>query len=144
MKENEIPAGANKGKRRLGRGEGNGHGKTCCRGHKGAGARSGYSLRPGFEGGQMPLFRKLPQRGFNRTRFQKPLSVVNLSDLSKLSGQKVNLESLKNAGLIRPNSKAVKILGTGEVDKSYEVEITLVSKSAREKIEAAGGTFASE
>jgi large subunit ribosomal protein L15 len=144
MKENEIPAGANKGKRRLGRGEGNGHGKTCCRGHKGAGARSGYSLRPGFEGGQMPLFRKLPQRGFNRTRFQKPLSVVNLSDLSKLSGQKVNLESLKNAGLIRPNSKAVKILGTGEVDKPYEVEITLVSKSAREKIEAAGGTFASE
>jgi len=144
MKENEIPAGANKGKRRLGRGEGNGHGKTCCRGHKGAGARSGYSLRPGFEGGQMPLFRKLPQRGFNRTRFQKPLSVVNLSDLSKLSGQKVNLESLKSAGLIRPNSKAVKILGTGEVDKSYEVEITLVSKSAREKIEAAGGTFASE
>jgi large subunit ribosomal protein L15 len=144
MKENEIPAGANKGKRRLGRGEGNGHGKTCCRGHKGAGARSGYSLRPGFEGGQMPLFRKLPQRGFNRTRFQKPLSVVNLSDLSKLSGQKVNLESLKNAGLIRPNSKAVKILGTGEVDKSYEVEINLVSKSAREKIEAAGGTFASE
>ena len=144
MKENEIPAGANKGKRRLGRGEGNGHGKTCCRGHKGAGARSGYSLRPGFEGGQMPLFRKLPQRGFNRTRFQKPLSVVNLSDLSKLSGQKVNLESLKNAGLIRPNSKAVKILGTGEVDKSYEVEITLVSKSAREKIEAAGGTLASE
>ena len=144
MKENEIPAGANKGKRRLGRGEGNGHGKTCCRGHKGAGARSGYSLRPGFEGGQMPLFRKLPQRGFNRTRFQKPLSVVNLSDLSKLSGQKVNLESLKNAGLIRPNSKAVKILGTGEVDKSYEVEITLVSKSAREKIEAAGGTVASE
>lgn len=92
----------------------------------------------------MPLFRKLPQRGFNRTRFQKPLSVVNLSDLSKLSGQKVNLESLKSAGLIRPNSKAVKILGTGEVDKSYEVEITLVSKSAREKIEAAGGTFASE
>ena len=144
MKENEIPAGANKGKRRLGRGEGNGHGKTCCRGHKGAGARSGYSLRPGFEGGQMPLFRKLPQRGFNRTRFQKPLSVVNLSDLSKLSGQKVNLESLKSAGLIRPNSKAVKILGTGEVDKPYEVEITLVSKSAREKIEAAGGTFASE
>jgi len=144
MKENEIPAGANKGKRRLGRGEGNGHGKTCCRGHKGAGARSGYSLRPGFEGGQMPLFRKLPQRGFNRTRFQKPLSVVNLSDLSKLSGQKVNLESLKNAGLIRPNSKAVKILGTGEVDKSYEVEITFVSKSAREKIEAAGGTIASE
>ena len=145
MNLNEIRDNNNatKEKKRIGRGIGSGTGKTSGKGHKGQKARSGVSIK-GFEGGQMPLFRKLPQRGFNRTRFQKPLSVVNLSDLSKLSGQKVNLESLKNAGLIRPNSKAVKILGTGEVDKSYEVEITLVSKSAREKIEAAGGTFASE
>jgi large subunit ribosomal protein L15 len=144
MKESEIPAGANKGKRRVGRGEGNGHGKTCCRGHKGAGARSGYSLRPGFEGGQMPLFRKLPQRGFNRTRFQRPCSVVNLGDLAKLTGDKVDLESLKEAGLVRANSKRVKLLGTGEADKAYQVNVTFVSKSAKEKIEAAGGTFLSD
>jgi len=144
MKENEIPAGSNKGKRRLGRGEGNGHGKTCCRGHKGAGARAGYSLRAGFEGGQMPLFRKLPQRGFNRTRFQMACSVVNLVDLSKVTGDKIDLESLKQAGLIRPNSKIVKILGTGDVDKAYSVDVPLVSKSAKEKIEAAGGSFTSE
>ena len=144
MKESEIPAGANKAKRRVGRGEGNGHGKTCCRGHKGAGARSGYSLRPGFEGGQMPLFRKLPQRGFNRTRFQKPCSVVNLGDLAKLDGDKVDLESLKEAGLVRANSKRVKLLGTGEADKAYQVNVTFVSKSAKEKIEAAGGTFLSD
>ena len=97
MKEENIPSGANIGKKRLGRGEGNGHGKTCCRGHKGAGARSGYSLRAGFEGGQMPLFRKLPQRGFNQKRFQTPHSVVNLSELSKIDGEKVDLESLKQA-----------------------------------------------
>ena len=144
MKESEIPAGANKGKRRVGRGEGNGHGKTCCRGHKGAGARSGYSLRPGFEGGQMPLFRKLPQRGFNRTRFQKPCSVVNLADLAKLAGDKVDLESLKNAGLVRANSKRVKLLGSGEVDKVYQVNVTFVSKTAKEKIESAGGSFLSD
>lgn len=144
MKENEIPAGANRGKKRVGRGEGNGHGKTCCRGHKGAGARSGYSLRPGFEGGQMPLFRKLPQRGFNRTRFQTPCSVVNLGDLAKLSGDKVDLDTLKEAGLIRANSKRVKLLGTGEVEKAYQVNVPLVSKSAKEKIEAAGGSFLSE
>jgi large subunit ribosomal protein L15 len=144
MKENEIPAGANRGKKRVGRGEGNGHGKTCCRGHKGAGARSGYSLRPGFEGGQMPLFRKLPQRGFNRTRFQSPCSVVNLGDLAKLTGDKVDLDSLKEAGLIRANSKRVKLLGTGEVEKAYQVNVPLVSKSAKEKIEAAGGSFLSD
>jgi len=144
MKENEIPAGANKGKRRVGRGEGNGHGKTCGRGHNGAGSRSGYSLRPGFEGGQMPLFRKLPQRGFNRTRFQSPCSIVNLGDLVKLAGDKVDLESLKEAGLVRANSKRVKLLGTGETDKAYQVNVTFVSKSAKEKIEAAGGTFLSD
>tara|TARA_B100000085_G_C18452251_1_gene475385 strand:+ start:175 stop:609 length:435 start_codon:yes stop_codon:yes gene_type:complete len=144
MKESEIPAGSNKGKKRVGRGEGNGRGKTCCRGHKGAGARAGYSLRPGFEGGQMPLFRKLPQRGFNRTRFQTPCSVVNLGDLAKLTGDKVDLETLKEAGLVRANSKRVKLLGTGEAEKAYQVNVTFVSKSAKEKIEAAGGSFLSE
>ncbi len=90
----------------------------------------------------MPLFRKLPRRGFNRTRFQTSCAIVNLSDLPRVSGEKVDLESLKEAGLIRPNSKMVKLLGTGEVDKAYQVDVTAASKSAKEKIEAAGGSLA--
>ena len=141
MKENEIPSGANRKKRCIGRGEGNGHGKTSCRGHKGAGARAGYSLRAGFEGGQMPLFRKLPQRGFNRKRFQTPSAVVNLNDLAKLDSDKVDLESLKNAGLIRSNAKSVKLLATGDVDKAFKVSVNFISTAAKEKIESAGGNI---
>ena len=140
MKEHNLPSGANRTKRRLGRGEGNGHGKTCCRGHKGAGARSGYSLRAGFEGGQMPLYRKLPQRGFNRARFQTDIAVVNLSKLTDLNSDKVNLETLKAAGLIRSNAKFVKILGTGDISKALQVEVNFASASATKKIEAAGGS----
>ena len=141
MKENEIPSGANRKKRCIGRGEGNGHGKTSCRGHKGAGARAGYSLRAGFEGGQMPLFRKLPQRGFNRKRFQTPCAVINLNDLAKLDSDKVDLESLKNAGLIRSNAKSVKLLATGDVDKAFKVSVNFISTAAKEKIESAGGNI---
>ena len=141
MKENEIPAGANRQKRCIGRGEGNGHGKTAGRGHKGAGARAGYSLRAGFEGGQMPLFRKLPQRGFNRTRFQTPCATVNLGELDKLSTDKVDLDSLKQSGLIRSNSTSVKLLGSGEVTKAFTVSVNQISKAARDKIVAAGGTI---
>ncbi|MFL2914062.1 MAG: 50S ribosomal protein L15 [Opitutales bacterium] len=141
MKENEIPAGANRKKRCIGRGEGNGHGKTAGRGHKGAGARAGYSLRAGFEGGQMPLFRKLPQRGFNRTRFQTPCATVNLGELDKLSTDKVDLDSLKQSGLIRSNSTSVKLLGSGEVTKAFTVSVNQISKAARDKIVAAGGTI---
>ncbi|MDA0342707.1 MAG: 50S ribosomal protein L15 [Opitutae bacterium] len=140
MKEHILPKGANRGKKRLGRGEGNGHGKTSCRGHKGAGARSGYSLRAGFEGGQMPLYRKLPQRGFNRARFQSTIAIVNVGDLEILPSDKVNLESLSSAGLIRANSKSVKLLGTGDITKSFEVEVNFASASAVKKIEAAGGS----
>jgi large subunit ribosomal protein L15 len=140
MKEHILPKGANRGKKRLGRGEGNGHGKTSCRGHKGAGARSGYSLRAGFEGGQMPLYRKLPQRGFNRARFQSTIAIVNVGDLEILPSDKVNLESLSSAGLIRANSKSVKLLGTGDTTKSFEVEVNFASASAVKKIEAAGGS----
>ena len=139
MKESNLPKGSNREKKRLGRGEGNGHGKTCCRGHKGAGARSGYSLRPGFEGGQMPLFRKRPQRGFSQARFRKPCSVVNISDLDRISGDIVDVDSLKAAGLIRPNSKRVKLLGDGEISKALKINVDMVSKSAKAKIEAAGG-----
>lgn len=139
MKESNLPKGSNREKKRLGRGEGNGHGKTCCRGHKGAGARSGYSLRAGFEGGQMPLFRKLPQRGFSQARFRKPCAVVNLSELEKITGDVVDADSLKAAGLVRQNSKRIKLLGDGEISKPLTVNVDLISSSAKEKIEAAGG-----
>ena len=92
MKEHNLPSGANRPKRRLGRGEGNGHGKTCCRGHKGAGARAGYSLRAGFEGGQMPLYRKLPQRGFNRSRFKPTLLSLILANLMTLKPIKLTFK----------------------------------------------------
>lgn len=141
MKEHKIPTGANRGKKRLGRGEGNGHGKTCCRGHKGAGARAGYSLRAGFEGGQMPLYRKLPQRGFNRTRFQTDIAVVNVGQLEKIGSDQVNLETLKEAGLIRSNVSLVKLLGSGEITKALKVEVNYASASAGKKIEAAGGSI---
>lgn len=141
MKEHNLPKGANQGKKRLGRGEGNGHGKTCCRGHKGAGARSGYSLRAGFEGGQMPLYRKLPQRGFNRTRFQSDIAVVNVGQLEKLTTDQVNLQSLKDAGLVRSNAQSVKLLGSGDVAKALQVQVNYASASAGEKIEAAGGSI---
>ena len=141
MKEDNLPSGANREKKRVGRGEGNGHGKTSGRGHKGAGARAGYSLRAGFEGGQMPLFRKLPQRGFNRTRFQTPCAIVNLNDLERLTSDKVDINSLKEVGLIRSNSTSVKLLGSGEVSKSFVVSVDQISKSAKEKIIAAGGSL---
>tara|TARA_B100002019_G_C21266181_1_gene599568 strand:- start:1808 stop:2242 length:435 start_codon:yes stop_codon:yes gene_type:complete len=141
MKHHNLPKGANRGKKRLGRGEANGHGKTCCRGHKGAGARSGYSLRAGFEGGQMPLYRKLPQRGFNRSRFQSDIEIVNVGQLDKLSSNEVDLQTLKEAGIIRSNAKSVKLLGSGEVTKSLQVKVNFSSASASKKIEAAGGTI---
>ncbi len=141
MKEYNLPTGANRGKKRLGRGEGNGHGKTCCRGHKGAGARSGYSLRAGFEGGQMPLYRKLPQRGFNRARFQTEIAVVNVGQLDKLTTDQVNIQTLKEAGLIRTNVSAVKLLGSGEVKNALQVKVQYASASAGKKIEAAGGSI---
>ena len=141
MKQNNIPSGANRPKRCVGRGEGNGHEKTCCRGHKGAGARSGYSLRAGFEGGQMPLYRKLPQRGFNRARFQKEIAVINVGKLEKLSGDIVNLVSLKEVGLVRANAKQVKLLGAGDISKPFTVDVDYVSTSAVKKIEAAGGSL---
>ena len=140
MKENSIPKGPNREKKRLGRGEGNGHGKTCCRGHKGAGARSGYSLRAGFEGGQMPLFRKLPQRGFNRSRFQESVAVVNLSDLAKVNGLKIDIGSLQSAGLVRSSAQKIKLLGDGEITTAFDVHVNKISGSAKSKIEAAGGS----
>ena len=130
----------NKSKMRVGRGIGSGKGKTSGRGVKGQKSRSGVAIKS-FEGGQMPLFRKLPQRGFNRTRFQTPCAIVNLSDLERLTSDKVDINSLKEVGLIRSNSTCVKLLGSGDVSKSFVVSVDQISKSAKEKIIAAGGSI---
>lgn len=141
MNLQSIPTikGATHPTKRLGRGEGSGHGKTCGKGHKGQKARSGGGIRIGFEGGQMPLYRKLPRRGFNNKNFKTTFQLVNAGDLEKLEGDTVNRESLIKAGLIRDNDQGVKLLGDGEVSKAFTVEVDKVSGSARSKIEAAGG-----
>ena len=127
-------------KKRLGNGERSGTGKTCGKGHKGQKARSAGGIRIGFEGGQMPLYRKLPRRGFSNAQFTTSYEVVNLSDLAKLGDEtEANPETLAKAGALRPDSKLVKILGTGEVDKAYKVSAHKFSASAKQKIEAAGG-----
>lgn len=143
MKTDHITGGtqATHATKRLGRGRGNGRGKTCCRGHKGSGQRSGYSTKPGFEGGQMPLYRRLPQRGFNNANFGTEYSVVNLGDLSKVDGTVVDKASLVKAGLVRSNAALIKILGDGEVTTALTVKVDKISKSAAAKIEAAGGTL---
>ncbi len=141
MNLQSIPTikGATRPTKRLGRGEGSGHGKTCGKGHKGQKARSGGGIPIGFEGGQMPLYRKLPRRGFNNHNFRTSFQTVNVGDLDRLEGDAVNRDSLVKAGLIRDNDEGVKLLGDGEVSKAFTVEVDKVSGSAKSKIEAAGG-----
>ena len=143
MKLHELKnvPGAVHRKKRVGCGEGGGHGKTSGRGGKGQTARSGGSIRPGFEGGQMPLYRKLPHRGFNQAAFRTEIAIVNLGDLSRLAGavSEVNLAVLVEAGLVRSGEKAVKILGDGELSRALKVTATSFSASAKAKIEKAGG-----
>lgn len=129
--------GSKKAKKRVGRGPGSGLGKTAGRGHKGQRSRSGYSRRPGFEGGQMPLVRRVPKRGFTNI-FRVEFAVVNLADLAELEGE-VTPESLAAAGRVR-RGRPVKVLGDGEIGRALTVKAHAFSASAREKIEAAGGT----
>jgi large subunit ribosomal protein L15 len=143
MKLHELKnvKGAIHRKKRVGCGEGGGHGKTSGRGGKGQSARSGSSIRPGFEGGQMPLYRKLPHRGFNQFNFRTEIAILNVGDLATLdaSVKEVTAESLAAAGLIRGGEKAVKILGTGELSRAFKVTAAKFSESAKAKIEKAGG-----
>ena len=133
--------GSRRPKKRLGRGRATGHGKTSGRGHKGYKARSGSGIKPGFEGGQMPLQRRLPKRGFNNI-FRKEYAVVNVKDLEKLdAGSTVNRQMLLDAGLIKKKFNLVKVLGDGEISKALTIAVDKVSKTARQKIEAAGGTI---
>ena len=125
--------------KRLGRGTGSGHGKTAGKGHKGQNARSGGGVRPGFEGGQLPLYRKLPKRGFNN-KFAKAYATINVSDLNKFEdGATVTLESLVNCGIVRKEYDGLKVLGNGELTKKLTVEAKIFTATAKEKIEAAGG-----
>jgi large subunit ribosomal protein L15 len=127
--------------KRLGCGESSGHGKTSGKGHKGQKARSGGSIRLGFEGGQMPLIRRLPKRGFNNAAFHKNYAIVNLQDLDRFkAGATVNEQSLRDSKLVRGNFVGIKILGDGELKHGLKIEADKVSGTAREKIEKAGGT----
>ena len=134
-------AGSKKAVKRIGRGAGSGQGKTAGKGHKGAKARSGYSRQAGFEGGQMPLQRRVPKRGFNNI-FRTEYAIVNLSSLEERfeAGATVDSESLKACGLIKKELDGVKVLARGELTKALTVKVSAVSEAAKAKIEAAGGT----
>lgn len=131
--------GVNKKSKRVGRGIGSGHGKTSTRGHKGQNARSGGGVRPGFEGGQMPLYRRIAKRGFNNI-FKKEISVVNVEDLNVFEeNTKVTPELLIEKGIIKKVKDGVKVLGNGDLKVKVDVQANAFSKSAQEKIEALGG-----
>ena len=128
----------NKDKKRVGRGAGSGHGKTSCRGGKGQTARSGGKVRPGFEGGQNPFYRRIPKRGFNNAEFRKEFSIVNLERLAELQIKEVSPEILRERGVVKKNHD-VKILGTGEIKTAITVKAHRFSGAAKQKIEKAGG-----
>lgn len=133
--------GSTKQRKRLGRGHGSGHGKTAGRGHKGFKARSGSGVKPGFEGGQMPLQRRIPKRGFNNV-FRTDIAIVNVHDLERFEdGAVVSLETLIQKGLVGRKYTAVKLLGNGDLHKKVTVKVDKLSESARTKIESAGGTI---
>ena len=142
MKLHELrpSEGAFKTSKRLGRGTGSGLGKTSGKGHKGQNARSGGGVRPGFEGGQLPLFRRLPKRGFSNAMFKVEYATINVSDLEKFEdGAVVTPELLKEMGILKKQLAGVKVLGNGELTKKLTVKANKFSVSAKEKIEAIGG-----
>lgn len=130
--------GSRKKRKRIGRGPGSGHGKTSCRGHKGQNSRSGGGVKPGFEGGQMPLQRRLPKRGFTNI-FQKKYSIINVGSLEKITEATITPEVLLQEGLIKNTKDMVKILGNGEITKAVTVRAHAFSTSAKEKIGKAKG-----
>ena len=133
------PVNSIKKSKRVGRGNGSGLGRTSGRGHKGAGQRSGFKHRYWFEGGQMPLYRRVPMRGFNNSNFQKSYEIVNLSSISKIKAKNIDSEVLFKNGLISSLFAAVNILGNGDIDKAYNITASSFSESAVKKIEEAGG-----
>ena len=144
MKLNNITPteGAFKERKRVGRGTGSGLGKTSGKGHKGQNARSGGGVRVGFEGGQLPLFRRLPKRGFSNAKFKIRYAVINLSDLDKFAeGTKVTPELLKEMGVITNSLDGIKVLGNGKLTKKLTVKANKFSETAKKEIEALGGTI---
>ncbi len=128
-------------RKRVGRGTGSGHGKTSGRGHKGQKARTSVTVKVLAEGGQRPLFRRLPKRGFNNTRFRKEFQIVNVSDLNIFdAGARIDADALRKVGFVRGSANNVKVLGNGEIEKALTVVAAKFSKAAIEKIEKAGGT----
>jgi large subunit ribosomal protein L15 len=143
MKLNELKpaAGSRHKKKRIGRGQGSGFGGTSTKGHKGQNARSGGGAAPGFEGGQMPLQRRLPKRGFNNKRFAAVVAEVNLKDLNRFTaGSVVDAQALAEMGLIKGSFDAIKVLGKGDLEKSLTLKVDKISAQARSKVEAAGGS----
>lgn len=143
MKLNELAPekGSRKARKRLGRGDASGSGKTAGRGTKGQNSRSGGGVRPGFEGGQMPIHRRLPKRGFKNI-FRKNVATVNLRDLERLEiGGVVDKAALIRAGLVKKDTGLVKLLGQGKLDRSVTIKLNKVSNGAREKVLAAGGSI---
>jgi len=138
-----APIGANKSPKRVGRGKGSGLGRTAGKGDKGQNARSGGGVRLGFEGGQMPIYRRLASRGFSNYPFKKINTVINIADIELAydNGEKVNIETLLEKALIKRSAKYVKLLGNGELTKKLEVSLENISASAKEKIEKAGGSI---
>jgi large subunit ribosomal protein L15 len=135
------PDGSRKKRKRVGRGDGSGHGGTSCKGHKGQNARSGGGVRPGFEGGQMPLSRRLPKRGF-RNPFRKEIVIINIEQLNRFSkGSVIDKEVLVRAGLVKGKADGIKLLGKGNIEYPISLKIDMISRGAREKIEAAGGSI---
>ncbi len=134
------PEGAVKERKRVGRGVATGNGKTAGKGHKGQNARSGGGVRPGFEGGQLPLFRRLPKRGFSNAMFKVEYATINVNDLEKFeNGAVVTPELLKEMGILKQQLDGVKVLGNGELTKKITVKANRFSKTAVEKIEKMGG-----
>jgi len=135
-----------KKRKRVGRGPGSGHGKTCGRGTKGQQSRSGGGTRPGFEGGQMPLFRRLPKRGFNNSKFRTVYAIVNVGQLEAAfdAGTTVDAAAIRAARLVNAKSGPIKVLGSGELTKKLNVQADRFSGSAKAKIEAAGGQAVAE
>ena len=141
MKLNDLSlvAGSRREVKRIGRGVGSGNGKTAGKGHKGQKARAGHGMRPGFEGGQMPLQRRIPKRGFNNI-FAKTVATVNVSDLNRFEdGTVVNAAALVETGLVKGYFDSIKVLGNGDLSKKLTVQVSAYSESAKQKIEQAGG-----
>jgi large subunit ribosomal protein L15 len=141
LHELQVVEGARHSRKRVGRGTGSGHGKTACKGHKGQNARSGGGVRPGFEGGQTPLFKRLPKRGFTNVN-HKEYAVVNVEDLNVFeNGTVVTIENLQEKGLVKKVYDGVKVLGNGKLEKNLTVKANKFSKTAEAAITSAGGSI---